>query len=152
MRLIPKTAFPGAVDAVRQKAPTIADIAAQCNVSKATVSRVMHSPQLVKAPTRALVQNALRESGYTYNAAAGDLAVSQAADHLIELGHRRIGLVVVPANDLAKSLGRPVRYPGLEAGDHLPGCSGSGKRRLHRHRQAGGRVLPVMVKALLFGK
>lgn len=56
------------------RAITIADIAARCNVSKATVSRVLRTPHIVREATRVQVQNALRESGYSYNAAAGDLA------------------------------------------------------------------------------
>ncbi len=52
----------------RNKAMTIADIAALCNVSKATVSRVLHSPELVREKTRHLVQKALQNSGYSYNA------------------------------------------------------------------------------------
>ena len=73
--MIPKTVTPiGFRNGSRPKAPTIADVALHCNVSKATVSRVMHSPHLVKEATRSLVQNALQNSGYTYNAAAGDLA------------------------------------------------------------------------------
>ncbi len=74
----------------KQKTPTIADIAVRCNVSKATVSRVLHSPHLVKAPTRALVENALRESGYIYNAAAGDLA---------RRGNSFVGLIVAGLED-----------------------------------------------------
>ena len=74
----------------RQKAPTIADIARQCNVSKATVSRVMHSPHLVKEVTRTLVQNALQHSGYTYNAAAGDLA---------RRGNSFVGLIISGLED-----------------------------------------------------
>ena len=56
------------------RAVTIADIAARCSVSKATVSRVLRTPHIVRESTRILVQNALRESNYSYNAAAGDLA------------------------------------------------------------------------------
>lgn len=57
-----------------RKSVTIADVAGMCNVSKSTVSRVLRSPGIVNPNTRVLVQKCLDESGYVYNAAAGDFA------------------------------------------------------------------------------
>ncbi len=49
-------------------------IAKQVGLSPATVSRVFHSPHLVSLKTRDKVMNAVRESGYIYNAAAKDFS------------------------------------------------------------------------------
>lgn len=53
---------------------TIRDIAKQCNVSIATVSRVLNTPHLVRADTRRHVERVIRRTGYTYNSMAGALA------------------------------------------------------------------------------
>lgn len=71
---------------------TIADIASLCNVSKSTVSRVLRTPSIVNPNTRAIVQRCLDESGYIYNAAAGDFASQKKST---------IGLLIYGISDLS---------------------------------------------------
>lgn len=49
------------------------EVARQANVSVATVSRALRSPDKVAAPTVARVQAAAESLGYVYNATAGDI-------------------------------------------------------------------------------
>jgi LacI family transcriptional regulator, repressor for deo operon, udp, cdd, tsx, nupC, and nupG len=53
--------------------PTIEDVARLAGISTATVSRTLHFPDRVSAPTRAKVDAAIRATGYTLNAAAQSL-------------------------------------------------------------------------------
>ncbi len=53
---------------------TIVDVARLAGVSTATVSRVMHAPQLVRPATLERVQAVMRDCGYIYNATAGDFS------------------------------------------------------------------------------
>ena len=53
---------------------TIIDVARLAGVSTATVSRVMHTPQVVRQATLERVRAAIRECGYVYNATAGDFS------------------------------------------------------------------------------
>ncbi len=48
------------------------DVARAANVSQATVSRALHSPELVKDSTRERIRRAMEEMSYVYNAAAAD--------------------------------------------------------------------------------
>lgn len=52
---------------------TLADIAAGCNVSRATVSLVLRGSPLVNKHTRARVEEELHRQGYVYNRAAANL-------------------------------------------------------------------------------
>ncbi|MEW9624422.1 LacI family DNA-binding transcriptional regulator [Rhodanobacter geophilus] len=52
---------------------TLADIAAGCDVSRATVSLVLRGSPLVNKLTRARVEEELRRQGYVYNRAAANL-------------------------------------------------------------------------------
>jgi LacI family transcriptional regulator len=52
---------------------TLTDIAAGCNVSRATVSLVLRNSPLVNKHTRARVEEELRRQGYVYNRAAANL-------------------------------------------------------------------------------
>ena len=52
---------------------TLADIAAACDVSRATVSLVLRGSPLVNKHTRARVEEELRRQGYVYNRAAANL-------------------------------------------------------------------------------
>jgi LacI family transcriptional regulator len=52
---------------------TLADIAAGCDVSRATVSLVLRGSPLVNKVTRARVEEELRRQGYVYNRAAANL-------------------------------------------------------------------------------
>ena len=56
------------------KKTTIQDIAKAAGVSKATVSRAIHSPQLVKRNTLDRIQLIMESRDYVYDAVAGDLA------------------------------------------------------------------------------
>lgn len=53
--------------------PTIDDVARLAGVSIATVSRCLHTPDIVAAKTRDRVLSAVRQTGYTLNAAAQSL-------------------------------------------------------------------------------
>ena len=53
---------------------TIVDVARLAGVSTATVSRVMHTPRVVRPATLERVRAAIRECGYVYNATAGDFS------------------------------------------------------------------------------
>jgi len=52
---------------------TLADVAAGCGVSRATVSLVLRGSPLVNKDTRARVEEELRRQGYVYNRAAANL-------------------------------------------------------------------------------
>lgn len=58
----------------KQFAVTIVDVASKCGLSISTVSRALHSPDLVRPKTRELVKKVIRETGYIYNANAGNFA------------------------------------------------------------------------------
>lgn len=58
---------------------TMQDIATFAGVSKATVSRVMHSPHLVNQETRERIQQIMTEHRYVYNAQAADLSRKRAS-------------------------------------------------------------------------
>ncbi len=53
--------------------PTIDDVAKLAGVSIATVSRCLHTPDIVAAKTRERVLGAVRQTGYNLNAAAQSL-------------------------------------------------------------------------------
>ena len=61
-----------------RKSPTIQDVARHANVSSATVSRVLSTPERVSEPTRQRVHAAVRETGYTVNQAARSLRMQRA--------------------------------------------------------------------------
>ncbi|HZY67813.1 MAG TPA: LacI family DNA-binding transcriptional regulator, partial [Devosia sp.] len=61
-----------------KKIPTIQDVARQAQVSAATVSRVLSSPERVSESTRLRVNEAVRETGYTINQAARTLRMQRA--------------------------------------------------------------------------
>ncbi len=53
---------------------TIQDIARLAGVSTATVSRALHSPQLLREETRDHVMKVIRDNNYIYNVVAGDFS------------------------------------------------------------------------------
>ena len=61
-----------------KKIPTIQDVARHAKVSAATVSRVLSAPERVSESTRARVNIAVRETGYTINQAARTLRMQRA--------------------------------------------------------------------------
>jgi LacI family transcriptional regulator, repressor for deo operon, udp, cdd, tsx, nupC, and nupG len=68
-----------------RKPPTIQDVARHANVSAATVSRVLSSPEKVSEAARQRVFEAVRETGYTINQAARSLRLRAARTILIAL-------------------------------------------------------------------
>jgi LacI family transcriptional regulator len=70
------------------KRPTIIDVARHAGVSKSTVSLVLQNSPLVKASTRALVEESMVALNYVYNRAAANLRMSST------------GLVGLVINDL----------------------------------------------------
>lgn len=81
------------------KAATILDVARKAQVSTATVSRALSSPELVSETTRAAVLHAIKETGYRANRAARNLRM------------QRAGAVLI----LVPNLGKPF-YSGILAG------------------------------------
>ena len=63
--------------------PTIDDVASLAGVSIATVSRCLHTPDIVAAKTRDRVLGAVRQTGYTLNAAAQSLRQRRANTVLV---------------------------------------------------------------------
>ncbi len=61
-----------------KKMPTIQDVARQAQVSAATVSRVLSTPDRVSPSTRDRVTDAVRATGYTINQAARSLRMQRA--------------------------------------------------------------------------
>lgn len=68
-----------------RKTPTIQDVARFANVSTATVSRALSSPDRVSESTRARVSEAVRVTGYTLNQAARSLRQRSAMTILVAL-------------------------------------------------------------------
>ncbi|WP_375597641.1 LacI family DNA-binding transcriptional regulator [Devosia sp. Naph2] len=68
-----------------KKTPTIQDVARFANVSTATVSRALSSPDRVSESTRARVSEAIRVTGYTLNQAARSLRQRTAKTILVAL-------------------------------------------------------------------
>jgi len=58
----------------RSRRPTLEDVAAECGVSRATVSRVLNRHESVSGETAEVVERAMRKLGYISNASARVLA------------------------------------------------------------------------------
>jgi LacI family repressor for deo operon, udp, cdd, tsx, nupC, and nupG len=71
--------------ALTKKTPTIQDVARHANVSAATVSRVLSSPERVSEAARQRVFDAVRDTGYTINQAARSLRLRAARTILVAL-------------------------------------------------------------------
>lgn len=65
------------------KRPTIGDVARLAGVSTATVSRTLHSPEVVSEAARNAVLEAVRHTGYTQNTAAQSLRQRRAKAVLV---------------------------------------------------------------------
>lgn len=63
--------------------PTIEDVARRAGVSTATVSRCLHAPERLSPDTRARVEAAVAETGYTLNTAAQSLRQQRANTVLV---------------------------------------------------------------------
>lgn len=70
---------------IERKTPTIQDVALLANVSTATVSRALSSPEKVSVDTRARVSEAIRATGYTLNQAGRSLRQRTAKTILVAL-------------------------------------------------------------------
>lgn len=70
---------------MERKTPTIQDVARFANVSTATVSRALSSPEKVSEGTRARVSEAVRVTGYTLNQAGRSLRQRSARTILVAL-------------------------------------------------------------------
>ena len=68
-----------------KKTPTIQDVARIANVSTATVSRALSSPERVRADTRERISEAVRQTGYTLNQTARSLRQRTARTILVAL-------------------------------------------------------------------
>ena len=81
------------------KAPTVYDVAERSQVSIATVSRVLRSPDTVREQTRARVLEAVRFLGYVPSGNARALAARRT---------NVIGLFVPGHDDIEVSAGKPI--------------------------------------------
>src|SRR2546421_152017 len=145
---------------------TIKDVARRSGVSPMTVSRVINASERVSPETRRRVEHAIAELGYEpsrldrfgvpcvlvdrtvpgtgYDAVLGDslAGAQQLVEHLISLGHRRIGFIV-ESDDVSTARDRRRGYeaaleaagipldPALVAeADVDPGGGSEGMRRL----------------------
>lgn len=70
-----------------EKPPTIQDVARHAQVSAATVSRVLTSPERVSEKTRERVHEAVRETGYSVNQAARSLRLKSSRTLLVAAPH-----------------------------------------------------------------
>ncbi len=86
---------------------TIIDIARLAGVSTATVSRAMHSPHILRPATLERVQKAMKESGYVYNATAGDFSRRKSTV---------IGLLVISASTKISSTLKVIQKVATEQG------------------------------------
>jgi LacI family transcriptional regulator, repressor for deo operon, udp, cdd, tsx, nupC, and nupG len=77
--------------AITRKTPTIQDVARFAQVSTATVSRALATPDRVSEGTRARVAEAVRVTGYTLNQAARSLRQKAAKTILVALPDLRNG-------------------------------------------------------------
>lgn len=66
-----------------KRSATIRDVAQAAQVSTATVSRVLSTPQLVAPDTREMVLKAIRQTGYRVNQAARNLRMKRAGAVLV---------------------------------------------------------------------
>ncbi|HUV06664.1 MAG TPA: LacI family DNA-binding transcriptional regulator [Spirochaetia bacterium] len=57
--------------------PTMRDIARLAGVSKATVSRAVHSPHLVRTDTRDRIFRIMNQEQYIYNTQAAELSLKK---------------------------------------------------------------------------
>ena len=138
------------------KAPTVYDVAARAQVSIATVSRVLRTPDAVTAATSLRVQAAVKELGYVPSANARGLAARRT--NVIGLffpGHDDI-VVELPTSSIEVPVGteEPVENENLyfdevlrgaevEAWRHgfaLMGAAGRGERRDELLTDLAGRV------------
>ena len=62
------------VNPKKRFAVTIVDVASQCGLSISTVSRALHSPELVREETRKRIAEVISKTGYVYNANAAQFA------------------------------------------------------------------------------
>lgn len=72
--------------------PTIQDVARLADVSRQTVSNVINSPAIVKAPTRERVLNAINQLGYRPHASARRLRTQQSSTIGVRLEPERNGI------------------------------------------------------------
>jgi LacI family transcriptional regulator len=123
-----------------RRRPTIKDVARAAAVSTVTVSRVANAPALVKQETRERVEQAMRELGYTPNAAAQSMRTNVS---------RTIGFMVpdltnYPNAAVAKAAEATLADAGyymlLTDSDHDP-RSEERFLRLLRARQVDGIIL-----------
>lgn len=88
--------------------PTIEDVARLAGVSKATVSRALHSPDLVAKTTRAAVTAAIDAIGYTQNVAAQSLRRRKADAVLVlvpDIGNTFFSEVLAGIDHVASAAG-----------------------------------------------
>jgi LacI family repressor for deo operon, udp, cdd, tsx, nupC, and nupG len=105
--------------------PTINDVARLAGVSTATVSRCLHSPDLVTRATRDRVLGAVRTTGYNLNAAAQSLRQRRANTVLVvvpDIGNTFFSEILggiegaATAAGLTMLIGNTGRDPAREAG------------------------------------
>lgn len=96
------------------------DVAARAGVSHQTVSRVLNSPERVRASTRERVNQAIEELGYRRNRAARTLATARSSTiGILTVGNAHFGpsSTVLAIESAARSRGYFVSVSSLESAD-----------------------------------
>ncbi|WP_082555053.1 LacI family DNA-binding transcriptional regulator [Devosia sp. Root635] len=106
-----------------KKTPTIQDVARFANVSTATVSRALSSPERVSEQTRARISEAVRVTGYTPNQSARSLRQRTARTILValpDIGNSFFSVILDAVEREAASRGYGVlvanRFPRMDSG------------------------------------
>lgn len=90
------------------KRPTIEDVARLAGVSTATVSRTLHSPEVVSEAARNTVMEAVKRTGYTQNTAAQILRQRRARAVLVllpDIGNTFFSEILAGIERVASSAG-----------------------------------------------
>jgi len=121
----------------RALAATVHDVARLANVSTATVSRALNSPDLVSPEVRERVSNAVKKLGYIPNDSARALRQSQT---------RLIGVIVPTLNyalyaaffsAVREALGKSGYFPVLTTSEYDLGAEADEIRKLAKHGAQG---------------
>jgi LacI family repressor for deo operon, udp, cdd, tsx, nupC, and nupG len=93
------------------KRPTIGDVARLAGVSTATVSRALHSPEVVSEAARNAVLEAVRNTGYTQNTAAQSLRQRRAKAVLVlvpDIGNTFFSEILAGIERVASAAGQTI--------------------------------------------
>lgn len=149
--------------AITEKPPTIQDVAREAQVSAATVSRALATPERVSEQTRERVNRAVRDTGYSVNQAARSLRMKAARTVLVaapQIGNPFYSVILDAVIDEAQKRGYGVLVstsigddPDRWLADYLLSTRADGlllfhggltPERLHQFADRGGTRLPIV--------